>query len=235
LHSLPGIQIVAHDLYATTPSSNHPLENSGYGESEAYDSRFHCASRKRPQRQYECRASGGTGHPSDVALISGLLPDDGVFELIRRIEESRCAQKVLVTDLTRTTDLILNVMEEGAAGYVCCDESVADLVKKIRAVHEDEFLICPEIATALMARVAELKQLVHELDCTAFVELTPREQEVLELIGQGMSNREIADKLIVELGTVKNHVHNLLRKLDVSNREQAAQFAAQILGKEPAV
>jgi DNA-binding NarL/FixJ family response regulator len=181
-------------------------------------------------------------HPSDVALISGLLPDDGVFELIRRIEESRCAQKVLVTDLTRTTDLILNVMEEGAAGYVCCDESVADLVKKIRAVHEDEFLICPEIATALMARVAELKQLVHELDCTAFVEpatlaveLTPREQEVLELIGQGMSNREIADKLIVELGTVKNHVHNLLRKLDVSNREQAAQFAAQILGKEPAV
>lgn len=177
-------------------------------------------------------------HPGDVVLVSALLPDDGAFEIIRHLCAQEQPAKILVTDLTKTTEIILNAMEEGAAGYVCLEESAAELVKKIRSVYEDEFLVCPDIATALMARVAELKQLVHELDCMAFVEsaalaveLTPREQEVLELIGQGMSNREIADTLIVELGTVKNHVHNLLRKLDVSNRDQAAQFATQILGR----
>jgi DNA-binding NarL/FixJ family response regulator len=131
----------------------------------------------------------------------------------------------------------LHCIEERAAGYVCVQESWADLVKKIRAVYEDEFLMCPDIAPAIMARIAELKQLVTELDAGSvtqpnnyYAELTQREWEVLRFIGQNMSNQEIAQTLTIELGTVKNHVHNLLRKLDVVSRKQAAQLARQIFG-----
>jgi ATP/maltotriose-dependent transcriptional regulator MalT len=89
-----------------------------------------------------------------------------------------------------------------------------------------------------MARIAELKQLVAELDAGSvtqsnnyYAELTQREWEVLRFIGQNMSNQEIAEALTIELGTVKNHVHNLLRKLDVCSRKQAAQLARQIFGE----
>jgi DNA-binding NarL/FixJ family response regulator len=173
-----------------------------------------------------------------IVLVSYTLPDMQALELVRVICAEGLGPKVLVTDMQRDPETVLYWMEEGAAGYVYADEGWAGLVKKLRAVEADEFLLCPDIAAALIARIAELKQLAHELDAghlaqptVTCAELTPREREVLRLIGREMSNQEIAETLVIELGTVKNHVHNLLRKLDVCNRKQAAQVARQILGE----
>lgn len=172
----------------------------------------------------------------DVMLVSMTLPEGEALRLVQTVGMSGQAPKILVTDMVRDPETILYWMEEGAAGYVYAEEGWAALVKKIRALYVDEFLLCPEIAAVLIARIAQLKQLAHELDATylmqpsvAYAELTPREQEVLQLIRQDLSNQEIAEALVIELGTVKNHVHNLLRKLDVCNRKQAAQVAHQIL------
>ncbi|RIK39818.1 MAG: hypothetical protein DCC55_16915 [Chloroflexi bacterium] len=174
----------------------------------------------------------------DVMLISCRLADNEALALVQAVVAANEAPRVLVTDMPHDTETALHWMEEGAAGYVYAHEGWADLVKKIRAAHTDEFMLCPDIAAALIARIAELKQLAHELDAGAlaqpsviYAELTPREREVLHLIGQEMSNQEIADALVIELGTVKNHVHNLLRKLDVCNRRQAAQVARQIMAE----
>jgi DNA-binding NarL/FixJ family response regulator len=176
--------------------------------------------------------------PSDIVLASYLLPENGALWLVQTLGLTEVAPKVLVTEMPRTAETILYWMEEGAAGYVYDQEGWAALVKKTRALCADEFLLCPEIAAALIGRIAELKQLAHELDAGAlaqpsalYSELTPREREVLHLIGNDLSNQEIADTLVIELGTVKNHVHNLLRKLDVCNRRQAAQVARQIMGE----
>lgn len=176
--------------------------------------------------------------PCAVMLASYTLSDNGALWLVQTLGATEGAPKVLVTDMPRDAERVLFWMEEGAAGYVYADEGWAALVKKIRAIDADEFLLCPEIAAALISRIAELKQLAHELDAGALAqpsviqtELTPREREVLSLIGREMSNQEIADTLVIELGTVKNHVHNLLRKLDVCNRRQAAQVARQIMGE----
>jgi two-component system nitrate/nitrite response regulator NarL len=176
--------------------------------------------------------------PSDIVLVSYLLPQNGALWLVQTLAAAHGAPKVLVTDMPRLRETVLYWMEEGAAGYVYEQEGWAALVKKVRAVCADEFLLCPEIAAALIERLAELKQLAHELDAGAlaqpsatYSELTPREREVLHLIGNDLSNQEIADTLVIELGTVKNHVHNLLRKLDVCNRRQAAQVARQIMGE----
>lgn len=128
------------------------------------------------------------------------------------------------------------MLEEGAAGYVCAEESWADLVEKEIHAVADKFLVHPDIAATMMSRIAELNLLLIELDGgnmarpeTVYAELTQREVEVLRLLGEEKSNQEIAQALTIELGTVKNHVHNLLRKLDVCSRKHAAQLARQML------
>ena len=96
-------------------------------------------------------------------------------------------------------------------------------------------MLSPKVAASLMARAAELKQMTKalygiqtEYIDDMFAELTPREWEVLQHIEEGLSNEAIAKELVIEKGTVKNHVHNILSKLDVHCREQAAILARQI-------
>jgi two-component system response regulator DegU len=174
--------------------------------------------------------------PVAVVLISYGLAEATALQLMQTLINHEPPAKVLITDVPKVDDIIIHFIEEGAAGYVCADESWADLVKKVRAVAEDEFLVHPDIAATMMARIAELKQLLIELDGgnlarpeTIYADLTQRELEVLRLLGQEKSNQEIAQALTIELGTVKNHVHNLLRKLDVCSRKHAAQLARQML------
>jgi two-component system response regulator DegU len=174
--------------------------------------------------------------PCAVTLLSYELGEEEALGLVRGLIEREQSVKVLITDVPKEDEVILHLLEEGAAGYVCVDESWADLVKKIHAVAEDEFLVHPDIAATMMSRIAELNLLLIELDGgnmakpeTVYAELTQREVEVLRLLGEEKSNQEIAQALTIELGTVKNHVHNLLRKLDVCSRKHAAQLARQML------
>ena len=106
------------------------------------------------------------------------------------------------------------------------DVPVERLLDNVRAAHQDEALISPTIAAALMNQVAELAQIStqYTLDPQVVADLTAREREVLSLIGDGLTNQEIAERLFIEVGTVKNHVHNILKKLDVNSREEAASY-----------
>jgi DNA-binding NarL/FixJ family response regulator len=87
-------------------------------------------------------------------------------------------------------------------------------------------MISPEIATLLMSRVTELVKVPHRAkpQPNTSLDLTPREREILTLIGQGFSNQQIAEQLVIEVGTVKNHVHNILHKLNVTDRQTAAAY-----------
>jgi DNA-binding NarL/FixJ family response regulator len=90
------------------------------------------------------------------------------------------------------------------------------------------------MAGVLIQRLAELAQLFSDVEAIIDQphELTPREQEILELIGEGLTNQEIANRLYIELGTVKNHVHSILQKLNVDSRRKAAAFLALIKNEE---
>lgn len=138
--------------------------------------------------------------------------------------------KILVIGLRESEQAILKYVEAGVDGYVLRDNSVDTLLQKIRAAAQGRALVSPDIAHAIMSRLTELAQLFSRVE-TALddpVELTPREQEVLDLVGEGLTNRQIADRLYIEVGTVKNHVHNILQKLEVSSREDAAAYLALI-------
>jgi DNA-binding NarL/FixJ family response regulator len=167
---------------------------------------------------------------TDVILVSTHLPEEGALLLTSKVMETELPTKVVVLGLAESEAEILRYVEAGAAGYVLKDDSVEELLSNIRAIHRGEAVVSPEIAAALMSRVTELAQLFTDVDVGAGAnpELTDREQEILGLISQGMTNREIAEALIIEVGTVKNHVHNILNKLNVSSRHEAAAFWAII-------
>jgi DNA-binding NarL/FixJ family response regulator len=172
----------------------------------------------------------------DVALVNINLPDNNALHITRLVARNKLAVKVLITGLVQSKAAVLRCVEEGAAGYVLEEESLQDLIKKIRAIHSNQFVVAPAMAGAMIARLAELKRQVTTIRTLAATdsyqeptELTPREWEILSLIEQGMTNQAIADNLIIELGTVKNHVHNILRKLDVQNRKHAVIFARQLM------
>jgi two-component system nitrate/nitrite response regulator NarL len=165
---------------------------------------------------------------ADVVLVSTSLTSNGALRLTRAVTEADLPAKVLVVGLSESETEILRYVQAGAAGYVLKDDSVEDLTERIRSAYEEKALISPKIAAALMSRVAELANLAAEIRVPSdgSSDLTPREHEILELIGEGLTNQQIADRLVIEVGTVKNHVHSILSKLDASNRHDAAAFLA---------
>lgn len=164
----------------------------------------------------------------DVVLISTRLPNQGALSLTRSLSESAPLVNVLVLGLIEQKQEVLQYVEAGAIGYVLSNDSVDDLLAAIRTADKGKARVSPEIAAALMQRLYELSQQFASAAPTSIesANLTPRELEILELLAQDLSNQEIADRLVIEVGTVKNHVHNLLNKLEVSNRKEAATYLA---------
>jgi len=129
--------------------------------------------------------------------------------------------------LARSQHAILQCVEAGVAGYVLKDSSLDELLKSIRAADRNEAMVAPPLAATLVSYVAELVGLDGNAaaDPCGPESLTRREREVLGLVQQGLTNQEIAAKLVIELGTVKNHVHNILRKLNVNSRRDAVHVS----------
>jgi len=162
----------------------------------------------------------------DVVLISAKLPDQGALKLTRAILNISPSTRVLALGLSDDKDDVLKYIEAGAAGYILKDSSMRDLIDSVRSIQRGEAQISPRVAGALLQRLSNLSRVFSTVEDSMAeeVRLTPREIEVLQCIDEGLTNQEIAARLLLEVGTVKNHVHNILEKLDVSNREAAASY-----------
>ena len=166
----------------------------------------------------------------DIALISTSLPDGGALSLVNAVRDNELDVKMLVMGVADTEAVIMAYISAGAFGYILREDPIQELLRNIRAAYDDKALVTPAVAARLIARIAELTEKLNDLgvDPTDYQELTPREKEILALIGQGMTNQEIADQLVIELGTVKNHVHNILDKLNVNSRKDAALYLSLV-------
>jgi DNA-binding NarL/FixJ family response regulator len=166
----------------------------------------------------------------DVALVSTRLPDHGGLRLTSAISEIAPNTKVLALGLTEEKKRVLRYVEAGASGYILTDDSLDDMIEIVRATQEGKVFVSPQIAAAMMERLSDLAQMFVgiETNMTDTTALTSREVEVLELISKGFTNQQIAQHLVIEVGTVKNHVHNILEKLNVSSRGEAAAYLAFI-------
>jgi DNA-binding NarL/FixJ family response regulator len=164
---------------------------------------------------------------SDVVLVNTTLHNEASARMIRTLRKLDPKVKIVVMGLIRSQHAILQCIEAGVSGYVLKDSSFEELLKNIRAAYNNEALVSPPIAAALMSYVAELVGFdpAGEQELCAPQTLTRREREVLSLVQQGLTNQEIAESLVIELGTVKNHVHNILRKLNVNSRRDAVHVS----------
>jgi DNA-binding NarL/FixJ family response regulator len=166
-----------------------------------------------------------TANAVDVALMDIRMPVmDGVAatrELLRQYPDL----KVLVLTTFEDDDLVQQAVQAGAVGYLLKDTPSEEVAQAIRAVHRGYAQFGPGILQKMV--VAQPAPQKPEIP-PGFDELTPREREVLALIGQGANNREIAQALFLSEGTVKNHVTNILGRLGLRDRTQAALLAASL-------
>ncbi|GAA2140325.1 response regulator [Streptomyces synnematoformans] len=158
----------------------------------------------------------------DVVLMDVKMPGTDGIEALRRIRESGSAARVLVITSFTEQRTVVPALRAGAAGYVYKDVDPEALAKAIRSVHAGHVLLQPDVAGALLAQ--EVGGGPAQGRGTT---LTEREREVLALIADGRSNREIARALVVSEKTVKTHVSNILMKLDLADRTQAALWAVR--------
>ena len=156
-------------------------------------------------------------HPDVVLLDMATLES---VAMIRAIAEIAPGTRVVALALPETEVHVISCAEAGIAGYLPCDGSLADLRSAIRNVVHGETLLSPRMTASLLRRIATLA--AERPPETERPELTFRELEIVDLIDQGLSNKQIARHLVIEEATVKNHVHNLLTKLGVHRRAEAA-------------
>ncbi|NIP42741.1 MAG: response regulator [Aliifodinibius sp.] len=166
----------------------------------------------------------------DIILTSTRLFGRSTLDFVEQLTGVAPDADILVLGVTERKNQVLQFVEAGASGYITRDSSVDELLDTIQATYHGKALTSPEITAALIDRLSDYARMFSDLETGVIEEagLTPRELDVLELLGKNMTNQEIADALIIEVGTVKNHVHSILSKLDVNSRKEAATFLALI-------
>jgi len=168
--------------------------------------------------------------PPDIVLVDFAMPEAATI-----VAEIRCrtpSVKVVAITLGETEAEVIQLAEAGVAGYVLPDGSLDDLIIAVESAVRGELYCPPRVAFTLLRRVGAIAlgsvtARQEEAALSPVHELTGREREILQLVDQGMSNKQIARQLGIEVATAKNHVHNILQKLHVHRRIDASSWYRQ--------
>ena len=155
----------------------------------------------------------------DVLLLDINMPKKNGLEVLQCMTKSNLKVKVLVLTVHNEVEYLIQAVDIGVDGYILKDSESAELKKAIFAITKGENYIQPDLIPALNSKMIEKNSDKDKIDS-----LTKREFEVLKLLAVGMYNKEIAEKLNISERTVKNHVSNIFKKLEVTDRTQAAVF-----------
>lgn len=162
--------------------------------------------------------------PPDVLLTDINMPRMSGIELIRRLLRQEKGVRVVVLTVNEEEDTIFEAFRAGALGYLLKTSTPQDVIEAIRLADHGEAKITPKIAAKVIDDFRRVRD-DEETDDTELYVLSDREAEILDLIAKGMRNKEIANQLCIAEKTVKNHVSNILKALQVNSRTEAAMKA----------
>ncbi|AZM89853.1 response regulator transcription factor [Streptomyces sp. W1SF4] len=161
----------------------------------------------------------------DVVLMDIRMPEMNGLEATRQIVAADTDAKVLVLTTFDLDEYVYQALRAGASGFLLKDASARQLAEGVRVVASGDALLAPSVTKRLISEFSKLSEVQRAADPSGVSELTERETEVLVLIAQGLSNGEIADRLLVAESTIKTHVSRILVKLGLRDRTQAAVYA----------
>ena len=163
----------------------------------------------------------------DVVVMDVRLPRLNGIEAARRIRALVPSTRILMLTVSDEEDDLYEAIKAGASGYLLKEISVDEVARAIRVVRQGHSLISPSMASKLLREFNVLARQAAGREQLPAPVLTARELEVLNLVGRGMSNREVAENLYISENTVKNHVRNILEKLHSHSRVEAVMYAVR--------
>jgi DNA-binding NarL/FixJ family response regulator len=168
-------------------------------------------------------------HRVGAVVVDHKIADVPALSLLRALSASYRDTPIIVIGVPNIKRVLLEYIEAGAVGFVTEDDSPSRLPGIILEAQRGEATLDGELVAILIERLEELTTIVSNAALATPVDnpqLTMREMEILDLVGDGLTNAEIADRLYIEVGTVKNHMHSIYKKLETSNRAQVVQYLA---------
>jgi len=178
----------------------------------------------------EAVAVAGESLP-DVVLMDIRMPKSNGIEACRATKEVAPSAKIVILTISDEEEDLFEAIRAGASGYLLKDIPLDEVAEAVRAVHGGQSLINPSMAGKLLTEFATLAKRdteeEEEAQHVAPPKLTDREMEVLKLVARGMNNRDIAKELFISENTVKNHVRNILEKLQIHSRMEAVMIAVR--------
>src|ERR1700722_2907365 len=164
--------------------------------------------------------------PPDVLLTDIIMPRLSGIELTRKLLKQEKSVSVVILTVKEDDDTVYEAFRAGALGYLLKTSTPQDVIEAIRLAEKGEAKITPRIATKVLEDFRRVRE-EEEIDDSEMYVLSDREQEILDLVALGLRNKEIASRLCIAEKTVKNHVSNILKALQVNSRTEAAMKAVK--------
>ena len=164
----------------------------------------------------------------DLVLLDISLPDRSGIELTRDIVKLSTKTRIMIVSMHSKTDYIVKAFQAGATGYVIKESAAAKLLQGIGSVLKGDYFMDAAVSQKVVEKLAEIKGKKVKVTNTAYDALTPREQEVMILVAEGLSTNQISERLYISPKTVENHRSRIMQKLDLHNTIELARYATKL-------
>ena len=164
----------------------------------------------------------------DLVLLDISLPDRSGLELTRDIVKLSTKTRIMIVSMHSKTDYIVKAFQAGATGYVIKESAAAKLLQGIGSVLKGDYFMDAAVSQKVVEKLAEIKGKKVKVTNTSYDALTPREQEVMILVAEGLSTNQISERLYISPKTVENHRSRIMQKLDLHSTIELARYATKL-------